>query len=219
MSTFTFKHNFKFKNQETNLISQDGKAVSSQTVITQRAIKRNLKNLRLGYKMAKSLIDLVGIYPSADEEYVIITEKRINAFALVLSLIEEKIIDEIFFSIYRINEPTVASLISFIEAGKINKGGFVVSNFFSNSKTDEKWALKLKDYVDGNPNFSIAFIHNHSKIMCLKAGDNFYFFEGSGNMSDNARIEQYRFGNSKEIYDFHKNWMLEAINFCHDTRT
>jgi hypothetical protein len=34
---------------------------------------------------------------------------------------------------------------------------------------------------------------------------------GSGNMSTNARIEQYIYENNKEVFDFHKGWMDEVI--------
>jgi hypothetical protein len=30
-------------------------------------------------------------------------------------------------------------------------------------------------------------------------------------MSDNARIEQYTYENSKQVYDFHSSWMREVI--------
>jgi len=37
-------------------------------------------------------------------------------------------------------------------------------------------------------------------------------FEGSGNLSDNARIEQYILENNKQAYEFHKNWIMEAMS-------
>lgn len=40
----------------------------------------------------------------------------------------------------------------------------------------------------------------------------FFVFEGSGNMSDNARIEQYIYENSKQSFEFHKKWMTELCN-------
>jgi hypothetical protein len=48
--------------------------------------------------------------------------------------------------------------------------------------------------------------------MAMKTTDgNHFVFEGSGNMSDNARIEQYVYDNNEQIFEFHKTWMNELI--------
>ena len=36
--------------------------------------------------------------------------------------------------------------------------------------------------------------------------------KGSGNMSDNARIERYVYENNKEVSEFHKEWIGELCN-------
>lgn len=185
--------------------------IFNDTIAGQRlspsSLKRYYKNIRLGFKMAKELSDLCTI-PLPGEQWIIVTEKQFNAFALVLQVVQEHIIDELFFAIYRINQPTVDALIKFIEDGRIKKGKFIISNFFNQTKKPEEWALKLVNYCNKNKNFEAIYLHNHAKVLCLKTGDNYYVLEGSGNMSDNARIEQYRYENNKEIYDFHKKWML-----------
>jgi len=38
------------------------------------------------------------------------------------------------------------------------------------------------------------------------------FYEESGNMSDNARIEQYVYENNKQVFEFHKQWIGELCN-------
>jgi len=187
---------------------QDGVAVSANVAVQSVAEKKYLKNLELGFKMAKSIDDLCD-RPKANEQWLIVTEKQFNAFALVLSIIQEKVIDELYFAIYRINEPTVDALISFIEAGKIKKGLFIISNFFNATKKPEKWANKLIEFCSNRSDFECISIHNHAKILCLKEGDNHFVFEGSGNMSDNARIEQYRYENCVQTFEFHKNWMIK----------
>lgn len=76
----------------------------------------------------------------------------------------------------------------------------------------EKWIKILKEFCESNENTNAVFVHNHTKIAIAKTskGER-YVFEGSGNMSDNARIEQYVFEQSRLMYDFHKNWMDEVI--------
>lgn len=189
-------------------VNQDGVSVPEQQVLKPAAMKRYLKNIEMGYKMANELSVLCQ-HPEKGEQYVIVTEKQFNAFALVLSLVQDRIIDELYFAIYRINQPTVDALIQFIQDGRIKKGGFVISNFFNQTKKPERWALKLVDFCDNNRSFDCVYVHNHAKVLCLKEQDNYFVFEGSGNMSDNARIEQYRYENCRETFDFHKKWMVE----------
>jgi hypothetical protein len=146
------------------------------------------------------------------EQYRIVTEKQFNAFAVILAILEEEDIEEMHLAIYRINEPTVDSLINFIDAGRIKTATFIISNFFNQTKRPEKWAIRLKDFADTRSCVKHAYIHNHSKVLCVKTvTGNHYVFEGSGNMSDNARIEQYLYENNEVTYNFHKEWMSELI--------
>ena len=177
----------------------------------QRALKRIVKNNRVHFLKAKALSDLC-VKPLPGEQYRIITEKQFNAYALILHLLETEEIERMYLAIYRINEQTVASLIDFIEAGKIKKATFVISNFFNQTRKPERWAIKLREFCDNNSDCEHVYTHNHSKVLAVKTtSGSHYVFEGSGNMSDNARIEQYIYENSEEVYLFHKSWMDELI--------
>lgn len=192
-------------------INWDEKKVTIQTkALCDKMIKRMMKNDNIHYFKASNLNNLCPI-PKNGEQYRIITEKQFNAYALILALIEKSHIDELYLAIYRINEPTVESIISLIEKGHIKKATFIISNYFNQTKKPEKWAKRLKEYCDGNKNCRHTYLHNHSKVLIIKQGENYYVFEGSGNMSDNARIEQYVYENNKQTYDFHKSWMEELL--------
>jgi len=183
----------------------------SSDKLKQRAIRRIKKNNEIHFIKAKALSDLCQ-KPKKNEQYRIITEKQFNAYALILHLLESEPIDEMYLAIYRINQPTVKSIINFIEADKIKNATFVISNFFNQTKKPERWAIELKEYCEKKKNCRHIYIHNHAKVLAIKTKTGYYIFEGSGNMSDNARIEQYLYENNKEVFDFHKNWMLELIN-------
>jgi hypothetical protein len=193
-------------------IMQDGVNISSETILQQRALKRLIKNKEIHTIKARALSDLCK-KPIPNEQYRIITEKQFNAYALILNLLESEMINDMYLAIYRINEPTVESIIDFIDSGKIKNATFIISNFFNQTKKPEKWAIKLKEYSDSKNNVNHAYVHNHSKVLAIETeSKNYYIFEGSGNMSDNARIEQYVYENNKKVYDFHKKWMTELIN-------
>ena len=81
------------------------------------------------------------------------------------------------------------------------------------TKRPERWAQDLKRFCNENPDTcSHVYVHNHAKVICIKDDrGNHFIFEGSGNMSDNARIEQHLYENSEEMFNFHKQWMDELI--------
>lgn len=183
----------------------------SDKKVEQRAIKRVIRNRDLHLKKASALSQLCE-KPKEGEQYRIVTEKQFNAFAVILNVLKDEIIEELYLAIYRINEPTVSDLIDYIESGKIKKAYFVISNYFNQTKKPEKWALRLKDFADKNKNTKHIYIHNHSKVLAVKTTKNHYVFEGSGNMSDNARIEQYLYENNKFVFEFHKGWIKELCD-------
>ena len=189
-----------------------------ERVIEDKALRRKLKNERMTGIIAGRLNDLCGI-PAKGEEFLISTEKAFNAYACIRSLLEGGDIDELYIAIYRINQPTVQALSELVEDGRIRKATFIISSFFLETKKPETWAMMLMDYCEKRPDVTrFAYLHNHSKVMCARKGDDYYYFEGSGNMSDNARIEQYRYGNSKEVYDFHTGWMESCIDYFNGKR-
>ena len=192
--------------QKNNSVSPEPTVINQQ-IIEQNAMKRILKNQQIHFIKAKQLSDLCS-KPKENEQWRIITEKQFNAFALILHLLETENIEEMYLAIYRINQPTVLSLIDFIESGKIKQATFVISSFFQSTKRPEQWALMLKSFCDKSENCKHVYTHNHSKILAAKTANNeYYIFEGSGNMSDNARIEQYIYENNKDVFEFHKEWM------------
>jgi hypothetical protein len=190
---------------------QDGVILESEKKIKSKSLKVYLKNIESHYIKSSHLEELCK-FPKEGEQYRIITEKQFNAFALLITILKSRVIDELYIAIYRINEPTVTAIINLIESGVIKKGGFIISSFFNQTKRPEKWAVVLKNYCDQNPNFSHCYTHNHSKIVACKTDkDEYIVFEGSGNMSDNARIEQYIYENNKQCFDFHKEWMTKIL--------
>lgn len=184
----------------------------TESVLKQRAIKKKLKNEQMHYIRAKALSDICG-EPAEGEQWRIITEKQFNAFALILHLLQTRVIEEMYLAVYRINEPTVTSIIEFIESGKIKKSVFVISSFFNQTKKPEQWAIMLKQFADKKANCYHVYTHNHAKVLAVRTSKNeFFVFEGSGNMSDNARIEQYIYENSKQSFEFHKKWMTKLCS-------
>lgn len=72
-----------------------------------------------------------------------------------------------------------------------------------------RFAPDVWNNMQALPRTEIKLEDNHTKILLIRTDNNYFCIEGSGNLSINARIEQYSFSNNKQIYDFHYNWIKQ----------
>lgn len=162
-------------------------------------------------KRAKSFMDIVDGKLLPNIQYRIVTEHGFNAITVIKYLQDFYQLTEIYIAVYRMNQLAVRKLIEFIDNSEI-KTNIILSSFFRENKKYEKWAHDLVAYANGKKTVRIKFTRSHAKVFLAKTKNNQYIvFEGSGNLSDNSRIEQYIIENNKTVYEFHKNWMDEIL--------
>lgn len=148
-------------------------------------------------------------------QYRIVTEKNFSALVVLDYLLNKYQIDEIYLAIYRMNLPAVYRIKEIADQNNLNLT-ILVSSFFRENKKYEKWTRELELYCADKTNVNLKFAWSHAKvILCKTSCDKYIIVEGSGNLSDNARIEQYLIENNEQIYNFHKTW----INDVADRRT
>ncbi len=178
-----------------------------------KIVKDNIrfdKFLQKNKLVIESLNDICFALPKENEQIRIITQKRFNAFALISWLVANLVdIEEIILTTYRIDEMTLKGIEGILNERNLNQLTIVLSAFFTSTKMKEPFAEKLKDLAMSNNKVKVVFCHNHTKIMAVKARGGAYVIEGSGNLTGNARIEQYMIEQSDEIFDFHKSWINE----------
>lgn len=141
--------------------------------------------------------------PQKNQHYRLVTKKAINTFDFIQAILIYEYIEELIIAFYRIGKKTAYQLRDLQKFKKIGNIIFLINDGFPKLVPDaynfikglesDKWEVKLEN--------------NHCKIILAKTKNNYYIVEGSGNMSMNARIEQYCFDNNKTIYNFHENWI------------
>lgn len=163
-------------------------------------------------KKAQSFMDIVDGDLLPNYQYRIITEHGFNAISVIEYLSKFNELTEIYIAVYRMNQLSVNKLTEFIDDENI-KCCILLSSFFRENKKYEKWSKDLIAYSENKKNVKVSFAWNHAKVFLAKTKDNRYIvFEGSGNLSDNARIEQYIIEDNKATYEFHKNWIDNILN-------
>lgn len=169
------------------------------------------KFLEKSYNRISKIEELLGRLPKKDEQIRIITQKSFNMYVILLYIVEKINVEECFICIYRIDKNSIKGLNDLLKSGNLNNLTLLISNTFKTmlpERYDELLNLK-KEY----PKINLIFAWNHTKIIGIKTIKNeYYIAEGSGNLSNNARIEQYLFEESKESYNFHKSWIADIID-------
>ncbi len=190
------------KNKNSKSINGD-KFVAENSNFKSGSIQISTKQRTL---ISLNKLNEIAKIPEKDEQFRIITRKAINSFDFILAVLAEKgRIDEMFIAFYRIGKKVAIELNELQKKNKIGKITFLINDGFPKLVPDayntikqlesEKWEVKLEN--------------NHTKIIGMKCNEDFLIVEGSGNLSINARIEQYVFDNNEEIYNFHKKWINE----------
>ena len=104
-------------------------------------------------------------------------------------------------------------LIDDLSAGRLGCLTFILSNRMSQlGKGHAPNFNRLKSAMPELDNASFRVANSHAKVYAMTNGIDHITVSGSGNWSDNPRIENYIISNSKERFDFHKSWMQQLAN-------
>jgi hypothetical protein len=159
----------------------------------------------------KNFVDIIGDELSPNVQYRMVTDKSFNAIVVIDYLLKKYELVEIYIAVYRMNLLSVNKLKSIIDDGNV-KCFILLSSFFRENKRYERWAEELIMYAENKKDVQISFAVNHAKVFIAKTKDNRHIvFEGSGNLSDNARIEQYLIEDNEVTYNFHKQWIIDTL--------
>ncbi len=179
---------------------------------TKKDYLRRVKYDEIVCKKTKNFIDIIGDELTPNVQYRMVTSQSFNAIIVIEYLLKKYDLIEIYIAVYRMNLLSVNKLKSIIDAGNI-KCSILLSSFFRENKRYERWAEELIMYADKKENVKVSFAVNHAKVFIAKTKDLKYIvFEGSGNLSDNARIEQYLIEDNETVYNFHKEWISNTLN-------
>ena len=149
-------------------------------------------------------------------QYRIVSEKSFNAIVVLDYFNSKYTLTEVVMAVYRINYIAVDALIKMVEDNEFLNMQILLSSFFRENRRYEKWCETITQVAKTQQRMRVGFAHNHAKVFLAKtACDKNIVFEGSGNLSDNARIEQYTLEDNAQVYAFHRNWILKQINKNH----
>lgn len=149
----------------------------------------------------------IGELPKANEVNIVTTKRSFNAIAIILFILQKhKSIKEIYISGSSLNIKSAYVLEDLCENKNIGKITYVLTSMIL--KVQSNTVLTIKKIAEKYPKFKLIFAWNHSKVISCNINDKkFITITGTGNLSNNARIEQYCIFGSKKVFDHNKNWI------------
>lgn len=193
-----FKRAKESRKQKANLIAET--FTENKSNFKAGSIELSTKEV-LFFKLRQ--LEEFGGLPKPKQQFRIVTQNSINSFDFILAVLANEVIDELIVAFYRIGKKVTIELKELYEQKKIKHLHFLVNDGIP-KLTPEAYNL-LKSLEDKN--WKVRLDNNHTKIILIKTTLGYYVIEGSGNLSINARIEQYVVDNNEQLYLFHKNWI------------
>ena len=155
--------------------------------------------------------DEVCFLPKVGEQYRLVTQQSFNMYTIILKILQqEDHIEELYLSSYNIKLVVMDTVFNMLESKQVDKLRILLSEA-TRARLPHRYSEIKKHMLLAKDDVKIKFNWNHTKIALVKTKKNYYVLEGSGNLTDNAQIEQYLFENNKQIFVFHKTWMDEAF--------
>ena len=184
--------------------------------IEARAEKAKIKkelNLILRNENCQALIKSGGGFPQNDEIMNLVSSGASDTGGFFTALLEEfGTIDEMYLSTWTISMQNVNRLIDAYDNGQIKKLTFLINDgLLKTNSTKAIWGA-INDLFSKR-NIPYRAVNSHAKIFCVRCGERYLTISGSGNWSENPRIENYFIIGGKESFCFNKKWQLEQLNF------
>ena len=115
---------------------------------------------------------------------------------------------ELYLATWIISKENIEEIINAIKNGNLKKVVFVVSIRLKQLKKSN-YAYLVEQFSKFPDKIYYKVCNSHAKTFSISTEENFYTVIGSGNWTQNPRIENYIIHNDKDIFQFNKDWMEE----------
>jgi len=166
-------------------------------------IQKNLMQQNMKVSMFTNVIPSI----KKGNIYNLVTMKIINPYTMVLSCLKFGKIKELYIATYAINTKAVDIFTNLLESKDVEKWVLLINeNMKFRMKGKEVVLIEADKKYD---NFSLLKKRVHAKVTLIHVADKYIVISGSGNYSENPKIEQYTICDDEELYNFHKEWIIE----------
>lgn len=189
------------------------KKIPQKPILSKKSELKKAQRQLLRKEVAKQIIVDIGGIPSKGSSVDVITNGQSNAGGFYEVIRDEwGEVNELVIATWIINRHYIDMIFDDLITGKLKSLIFILSNRMAQlgkGHTPNFNRLKSKLPEFDNVNFRVC--NSHAKVFSMSNGKDYITVSGSGNWSDNPRIENYTISNSKSRHLFHKKWMMDMI--------
>jgi len=175
-----------------------------------RAVTRGKHAARDLTREMEALDHLISL-PREGETLHLIIQGNYSGFDLIVAM--QKLLGHpisLTASTLSMNLDNAQRLIEMIDAGKVLHANLILSELFAGKDCD-LFAV-VRDRLQARGQHIIAS-RTHAKVACLATQHGqFFTLEGSGNLRSCVSIEQMTVTNSRELWEFHTEWMQHLLS-------
>ncbi len=118
--------------------------------------------------------------------------------------------NQFYCSTWTLSRPNAVEMLARWDAGDFNEVAFLTGLYFKRRES-AVYAYLLEGIKQRGGRYKAT--PNHAKVLLLNdPKQNIWLVvEGSANLTSNPRFEQYVITNSRELWEFHQEWMEEVL--------
>ena len=169
-----------------------------------------IKRLFYDWGQVDSAVELIDRLPSQGETVHAIMNSLFKGVDLAPAIqrLAGKPARELIVTTLGFNRQDASCLCEMVERGEVQSLSLVCSNFFA-EKDRGAHAHAVKRFAEVGARIAVS--RNHTKLMLFDFGTEFYTVESSANLRSCNNLEQFALSNSKELFNFHKSWVMKMF--------
>lgn len=196
------------------VFSDDAEQISSDNnfnSLSKRAVfRKKLKSNNRDAAFAEIIKSCDGL-PSKNEFVLIKTNGTSDTGSIFTYISEQFKLDTLYLSTWVISRDNIERIITLIDSGNLKKVVFVVSKRLKELKKSN-YAFLVEEFQKRQAKCFFKVCNSHAKTFSVSTicGEQFTV-TGSGNWTENPRIENYVIFNDENAFKHNKEWMEEIV--------
>ncbi|HIH03795.1 MAG TPA: hypothetical protein HA263_08105 [Methanoregulaceae archaeon] len=189
----------------------DARPMPSEETISPRMLRRARKMKAISAMKREALADVMPTLPEPGYSYHIVSNGAFDYWSWIPVMAGYMgHVAEFYGSTWTLNRLNAAELLGLIDAGTVATASVITGLYF---RRREPAVYSLLHTGMAERGMRCVGIENHAKVALLGNAetDTWIVVEGSANWTANPRIEQNVVSNDRELFEFHRGWMEEAI--------
>jgi hypothetical protein len=194
--------------EETTSIIQD----SNFNALSKKSSFRKMAKTSMRDDNFNSIIDEVNGLPKPNEVVFIKTNGCSDTGSIFSNILLSEKIETLYLSTWVISRNNIERIIKAIDKGDLKQIYFVVSKRLKELKKSD-YAFLIEQFSKRSDKCFYKVCNSHAKTFSVKTDKgNLYTVTGSGNWTENPRIENFVIFNDENAFNHNKEWMEEMIN-------